>query len=178
MDNIHMEVVVRKGRVFLFNCLKSLFKLTDIKGRDGHAQDGLHPGNFAQAFEGLDLPPPAAGDAADLIVYRLIAVQTDRQDKFFRLPLDDFTDSGNDDLGQIAVGREMQEQEIRAGGKDDLDDFQKILAQKNFSTGQIDPGKIRGLFEQEFDLSRREFILRGFPPDIAGLAAVIALGGQ
>src|SRR5207245_11483906 len=120
--------------------------------RESNPDHRLHPWDLAQAAEGPDLPPPAALDAADLVVHRLVAVGADRDDELLGAHAHDLARGADDLVGQVAVGREVEEDEVLAVGDDRLADLDEVLAERDLAAREVDPQEAWRALEEAADL--------------------------
>ncbi len=152
-----------------------------VAGRERHAEDHVDAGQGAERLEGLELPPPAALDAADAVVGGLVAVGRDGDDELLGAPAGARGDrfGGGDHLvGQVAVGREVEEEEVGAAVDHRVADVDEVLAQRDLAAREIDPQEAARAREEAADLVERELVARRHLPDVAGRAAVVAPEGD
>src|SRR5262249_1482311 len=126
---------------------------------------------------GLQLPPPAALDAADLVVRLLVAVGRDRDDDLLRLPPGTRRDRARrrDDLvRQVPVRREVEEEELRAPADHRVADVDEVLPERHLAAREVGPEEATRAVEEAADLVERQLVARLHLPDVARLAAVVA----
>jgi hypothetical protein len=152
VHDVHVEVLVDQVRNLALRGGERLREVIDVLRRERHAEDDLHAGDLAQAAERLDLAAPAALDAADLVVHGLVAVGADRDDDLLRRHLPYLTRALDDLVREVAVGREVQEEEILAAGGERLADVDEVLAEPDLAPGEIDPQEARRAREELPDL--------------------------
>ena len=129
VHDVDVEVFVAEVGDLPLRGRERLREVVDVGARERHPEHRLHPADLAQPAEGLDLPPPAALDAADLVVHRLVAVGADRDDELLGAHAHDLARGADDLVGQVAVGREVEEDEVLAVGDDRLADLDEVLAE-------------------------------------------------
>ena len=134
----------------------------------------MHAGDLAQAAEGLDLAAPAARDAADLVVHRLVAVGGDRDYELRAAHAADLLRAGDDLVGEVAVGGEVEEDEVPAARQQGLADVDEVLAQPGLAAREVHPEEARRLPEEGADLVEPQLVARRHLPDVAGLAPIVA----
>src|SRR5687768_7930725 len=98
-----MKVLDLQTGAVSFDGRERLFEATDIEPGQRHAEHRLHAADAAQLPEGFDLAVVAAFDAANLIVERTVAVETDG-DHQVRQPPGDRPGDGDDAVGEETVG--------------------------------------------------------------------------
>ena len=122
-----------------------------------------------------DAPVPASRQPAHFLVGRLRTVQTDGDHQ----PPDAARERPLHELhGLVAepAGRgEVQEKQRAARLLDRRDHVVEIAAHEQLATGQVDPAELRPAAEEEPDLFRGHLVHALLLPDIAHLAAEVAV---
>src|SRR5207247_10234660 len=79
---------------------------------------------------------------------------------------------GGDLVGQGAVGREGEEEEVGAAVDHRVADVDEVPAQRDLAAREVDPQEAARAPEEALDLLQPELVARRHLPDVAGLAAV------
>ena len=174
MHDVHVEVPVAQPGQLGLRGGERPGELLEVERREGHAERGVDARDAPQLPEGLDLPAPAALDPADVVVDRLVAVGAHRDEQPGRPQRRDAADRRDDPVGEVAVRREVEHQEIRRLRDDRRDDLDDVGPQEDLAAGEVDPGEAAVLPEKRLDLLERELPEGLLAPDAAGAAAVVA----
>ncbi len=116
--------------------------MINVHLRQSHSQNHFDPWNLTEAPKGLHLTLPPAINPTNFVVGGLVTVRGNRDDQFLRTSLHDLARVFDDLVREVAIGRIVEQQEIRALVDHSVRDLDKILAQRDLPARKIHPEEV------------------------------------
>ena len=175
LRDVHVEVPHRQPRAFTCARLHGPLQRVDVVARQRHPERHVDPRQLPQLVERLDLPSPAASNAPYLVVQTLVTVQTDgNHEKRRARRAGDLFRNPHDGIGLKSVRGEVQYRQPFPGGHHRGEEVADVPAKEYLTAGHVQPPDLPVPIDESQQLRRIQLIDRPPPPDVAGLAAVLA----
>ena len=142
-----------------------------------HADDGLKIRSLdaAEPTERLDAALPAVLEAAHLVVDRFRTVDADRDHQTADTARERLFHELDGLVAEPAGGREVQEEQRSAIPLNGGDDIVDVAPHQQLAAGEVHPAELRPAIEEDPDFLGRHIVHALLLPDVAHLAAEVAV---